>query len=273
MVGRAADAIIDAQTVIALGEQNNLTLNGLDVDTFRVAPIRDFGHIFYTGIKFDTDKWRYPHFAVLFVPAGISPAIDWAPDVPTQLSASQFSALVRLLSPEQRDALFDEARSCQDANVLAIALKLPELTDRQKQEIRDVVGPSFAQRAEHAKGVLESSGGEYCNIIVPVSPSRSRAMHILSFPMDMAVATARSLELRIAFAAEDDDAAGRPKTKLGWDDLGRTHPEALIGFSFLYFVTRNLILYFNQSNPHFTLGGRFFGEYIDFVSAGAKIPK
>ncbi|MBE9168593.1 hypothetical protein IQ238_14100 [Pleurocapsales cyanobacterium LEGE 06147] len=58
------------------------------------------------------------------------------------------------------------------------------------------------------------------------------------------------------------DWRGRQRSKITFTDLLENDSSAVFAFNFLYFITRNLIYYFNQSNPHFNLGERFFGEFI-----------
>ena len=76
--------------MIAKGQQNGITLDGLKKDAFRLHTISDFSNIFYTGLKFNKEDFQYPQCCVLFAPAGVLPAIDYTPDLETKLTAHQF---------------------------------------------------------------------------------------------------------------------------------------------------------------------------------------
>ena len=82
--------IYEADLVIAKGQQNGITLDGLKKNTFRLHTISDFSNIFYTGLKFNKEDFQYPQCCCLFAPAGVLPAIDYTPDLETKLTAHQF---------------------------------------------------------------------------------------------------------------------------------------------------------------------------------------
>lgn len=259
------DAVCRADNVVALGEQNNITLDGLNTDSYRIAPIRDFAHIFFTGIKFHKDDAKYPKFSILHVPAGVRAAIDYAPDVPTQLCAAQFAGLYRSLQPAVWGQLVEQVREIPDGNILGFALESRLLNAAERRSVADLKGLTRSERIEQASRLLEVFGGSYSRLATTADTSRARVMHIIRFPQKRKNTHGEHLQLGIEFARTENGYSGRPKTKLTFDDLASRQPNALFGFNFLYFLTRNLILYFNRSNPHFNLGECFFGEFVGFL--------
>ena len=266
-----AAMLAEADCVVATGEPNNLTLNGMGVPCFRVAPIRDFPHIFLTGIKLDRESFQFPRFSILYAPAGVLPAVDSQPDFPTRLTAKQFFDLFRVLPDTKWNALVEQARD--GGNILQLAEQSATLSSEERSAVAAIAGPSQCERHQHTSDVLARFGGSYTRVADCVNNFRQRVMHVIHFP-ERAAGTSSRLRLGVRFAQSLMNHEGRAKTLLTFDDLLAAEPDALFGFNFLYFITRNLKDYFNQSNPHFMLSPWFFGQTFDLLKVcigGAEV--
>lgn len=260
----ASAALREADCVVATGEPNNLTLNGLELPCFRIAPIRDFSHVFFTGVKYDRESFRFPRFSILFAPPGVWPAIGWEPDKHQRLTARQFQQLLRALSEDARKDVLDRARGGGD--VVTIALNSQGLAPEERGQAAEIRGPGRSERRRRASAFLGQHGGVYTRLRQRVNHFRRRVVHIIHYPVGSTDRRTR-LRLGVRFASSLSNHEGRPKSLLTFDDLKAAESNAVFGFNFLYFITRNLVDYFNRSNPHFTLSPWFFGQAIDLLSA------
>jgi len=259
--------LLRADNVIALGEQNQITLDGLNKRAFRIAPIRDFTHVFYTSLKYNKDEFKYPRFSIIEVPAGVRAAINYVPDLLTELSAIQFDRLRRVLPRAKWNRLAALARETPEANILDLALDADFISADEKRSIAAIKGPTAREKRERANQLIAEFGGRYARLDKSVDRYRHRVVHVVHFPQDGINARGEQLEMGIAYAQTDRDYKGQPKSKFTFDDLMKLEREAVFAFNFLYFITRNLIVYFNQANPHFELGQRFFGDAIGLMRA------
>ncbi len=259
----------EADYVIALGEQNNITLTELPVHSFRIFAIRDFSSIFYTGIKNNTEEHKYPKLALLDVPAGIRPAIDYFPDLKTVVDARRYYEIYQSVSMRAWDRLIESARADFEGNVLDAVRRTDILNDEEKRKSPHL--PHAENAVDFmAQRHLAEFGGVYHSEVNPVNERRARVLHVLHYPQGAENANGERLKLGIAFAGQVKNFRGAPKSLLTYDDVARHAPEAIFGFNMLYFITRNIILKFNQSSPHFNLHESFFGEYIDFLKYPGK---
>lgn len=255
----------EADYIIALGEQNNITLVDLPVNSFRVFAIRDFSTIFFTGIKNNPEEHKYPKLALLDVPAGIRPAIDYVPDLKSVLDAQQYFRLYRSIQAVTWDALIEKARLEYAGNMLEAAQRTDCLGAEEIQKAAPVLSHACGA-ARIAQTMLDDFQGVYRCLTKPLSEQVARVMHVLHYPQGVANKSGERLELGVTFANQLKNYRGSPKSLLTYDDIARNSPAALFGFNMLYFITRNLILKFNKANPHFDLSDSFFGEFIDFLN-------
>lgn len=253
----------EAEYVIALGEQNNLTVTGLPVDCFRVFPIRDFSSIFYTGIKNNREEHQYPKLALLDVPAGIFPAIDYFPDLKTITDAGQYYQLYKSIPADKWRELIEETQSRNLGNVFDVIRYTDVLDAGEKNKI--AFATKSADASLLAREYLDEFNGSYSYMTTRVGAYCERAIHILHYPQGAINHNGERLDLGVLFANQINNFRGNPKALMTYQDISPNSPGALFGFNMLYFITRNIILKFNQVNPHFNLDESFFGEYIDFL--------
>lgn len=256
--------IKEADKVIALGEQNNITVNGLKKDCFRMFPIRDFISIFYAGIKNNTEDFKYPQFAFLYAPSGIMPAIDYEPDFPSTLTAKQYYDIYRILSVDQWNRLIDFMRSKTIVNIIEAALSSDILTGEQRDYIKEHFLVSNEQNIKIANEHMREFGGFYNISTVAAGDKRMRVMYVVHFNEKAINATGQRLTLGVLFANEVRNYEGEAKSKITYNDLIKNIDDVEFGFNFLYFITRNILRKFNEVNPHFILDNSFFGEGIGF---------
>ncbi len=258
----------EADYVIALGEQNNLTVTGLPADCFRAFLIRDFSSIFYTGIKNNREEHQYPKLALIDVPAGIRPAIDYVPDLKTITDAMQYYQLYKSIPADKWRKLIEETQSHNLGNVFDAVQKTNVLNADERHKVALAIRSADARQL--AQKYLDEFNGTYNCLTTQVDKYRTRAIYILHYPQGAINHKGERLDLGVLFANQIQNFRGRPKALMTYEDVSRNSSEALFGFNMLYFITRNIILKFNQVNPHFNLDETFFGEYIDFLKYPGK---
>ena len=257
-----------ADYVIALGEQNNLTVSGLPVNCFRTFPIKDFSSIFYTGIKNYPEEHKYPKLALLDVPAGIRPAVDYVPDLKTITDAGQYYQLYRSVSADKWQQLIEDAQANDHSNIFDVLRNTKMLDAGEKQKVAHLTDSFDAYQL--ARKYLDEFGGTFSSQFTQMNAQRARATYILHYPQGAANREGDRLDLGVMFANQVNNFRGKPKALMTYEDISRNSSNALFGFNMLYFITRNIILKFNQANPHFNLDNSFFGEYIDFLKYPGK---
>ena len=131
--------------------------------------------------------------------------------------------------------------------------------------MRTIRGPTSEEKRQIVQEMMAKFQGQYNYLSLPVDAFRHRDMHIIHFPQGAQNQKGESLELGIADAKEYQDYRGKPKSNITFLDIPKKVDGAMIGFNFLYFITRNVMERYNRTTPHFKLGGKFFGEAIGFL--------
>lgn len=246
--GVSIQTINKSTSVVACGEQNLISMHGIQKDAYFVFPIRDFSTIFFTGIKNDLSEQKYPNFSILFVPKGLKAAINYVPDKPTVINALDYYKIYKACSRnEWRQIITKISSSTINTMVDGLTKKSQILNELNQTEI-----------IKHTQQIMAMYGGKYIRQEESVDAFQSRIVHIIHFP----VKQDPGLKMSIVRKNNVRNYQGGKKQCITFDDLISKVPNPLFGFNFLYFITRAIINRYNKTTPHCRLSSQFFGEYI-----------
>lgn len=240
----------ESKSVIACGEQNLITLHGIQKNAYFIFPIRDFSTIFFTGIKNDLSEQKYPNFSTLFVPVGLKAAINYVPDKPTTINALDYYKIYKMCSKnEWKQIIAQISSNPTSSRADGLTKKLQILNELNQTKI-----------IKHTQQIMAKYGGKYIRQEEAVNAFQSRVVHIIHFPINHKP----GLIMSVLRKNNVKNYKGSEKQYITFYDLINNTQNPLFGFNFLYFLTRAIISRYNKTTPHCRLSNQFFGEYIGF---------